>query len=199
MFNIGPSEMFMLGILFLFLFGPEKLPEVARSFAQALAAFREHSRTVTDELKRQLEAETSVTRDLVRMQEPERELDPFYKDSPPAASVPMGIEVTAPAVGEAGPLPVVAEELKLPALITDTPAVPALISETPAVPAVIAQTPAVPAVVAESALHSEVAAAAPAVEPVAQAHSLGDGFIAPSELQGVKRQRWSITASQDNA
>lgn len=175
MFNIGPSEMFLLGILFLFLFGPEKLPEVARAFGQALAAFREHSRTVTDELKRQLEAETSVSRDLVRMQEPERQLDEFYEDASPSQSQPMGAivnETVAPAVGEAAPLPVLAEPIPVPAVVTETPEVPAVVAEKPALPAIAAEAPV-------------------------QAQSTGDGFLAPSELQGVKRQRWSISASNE--
>ena len=59
MFNIGSGEMVLLGALFFFLFGPQRLPEIARAFGQALAAFQQHSRTLTAELTRQMDLESS--------------------------------------------------------------------------------------------------------------------------------------------
>ncbi len=43
MFDLGPSEILLLMILALILFGPSKLPELGRSLGEALREFREAS------------------------------------------------------------------------------------------------------------------------------------------------------------
>lgn len=58
MFNLGAPEMLLLGILALVLFGPRRLPELGKALGEGLAAFRESSRQLSHEFKRQLEDET---------------------------------------------------------------------------------------------------------------------------------------------
>ncbi len=58
-FNLGGQEFFLLGLVALLLFGPRRLPELARAFGEAVANFREASRQVSHEFRRQLEEETS--------------------------------------------------------------------------------------------------------------------------------------------
>ena len=57
MFNLGGSEMLMLGVLFVLLFGPRKLPELGKALGEGLAAFREHSKAAQEQFRSQLETE----------------------------------------------------------------------------------------------------------------------------------------------
>lgn len=59
MMNLGAGEMLLLGILALVLFGPRRLPELGKALGEGLAAFRESSRQLSHEFRRQLEEETS--------------------------------------------------------------------------------------------------------------------------------------------
>ena len=60
MMNLGAPEMLLLGILALILFGPRRLPELGKALGEGLAAFRESSRQLSSEFKRQLEEETAI-------------------------------------------------------------------------------------------------------------------------------------------
>ena len=60
MFNLGAPEMVLLGILALVLFGPRRLPELGRALGEGLAAFRDSSRQLSHEFRRQLEEETAT-------------------------------------------------------------------------------------------------------------------------------------------
>jgi Sec-independent protein translocase protein TatA len=142
MLNIGSSEFFLLGVLFLLLFGPEKLPEIARAFGQAYRAFRLHSQAMTEELRRQLEMETaarSVAKAPV-LEQVEEHTEPVIDGDPsPSASKPMGLVLprnsdgmgpftapifpTHPASTEESPTSAVPAES--PAVSTDPPAVQA--------------------------------------------------------------------------
>ncbi len=53
--------MLLLGLLALILFGPRRLPELGKALGEGLAAFRESSRQLSSEFKRQLEEETAVS------------------------------------------------------------------------------------------------------------------------------------------
>jgi sec-independent protein translocase protein TatA len=61
MMNLGAPEMLLLGLLALILFGPRRLPELGKALGEGLAAFRESSRQLSSEFKRQLEEETTPT------------------------------------------------------------------------------------------------------------------------------------------
>jgi TatA/E family protein of Tat protein translocase len=50
MFGIGPQEMVIIGLLFLVIFGPGKLPSMARD----LGRFMSEARRYTDEFKSEL-------------------------------------------------------------------------------------------------------------------------------------------------
>ena len=53
MFNIGPGELIVIGVLALLLLGPDKLPELARGLGRALREFRKH----TDDVRGMVERE----------------------------------------------------------------------------------------------------------------------------------------------
>jgi len=54
MFNIGLPELLIIGAIALIVFGPNKLPELARAFGRAMREFKK----ATDEVKESFEAET---------------------------------------------------------------------------------------------------------------------------------------------
>jgi len=53
-FNIGPMELLFILVLALIIFGPGKLPEVARGLGKAINDFRRASQGLTDELSKEL-------------------------------------------------------------------------------------------------------------------------------------------------
>ncbi len=57
MFNIGPSEMMMLGLLALLVFGPSKLPEIARAAGEGLRNFRKAAEDLKQEVKDAMDEE----------------------------------------------------------------------------------------------------------------------------------------------
>lgn len=55
MMNIGPSEVLLIAILALLIFGPRRLPEIGRTAAKALREFRKATAEITSELRSELE------------------------------------------------------------------------------------------------------------------------------------------------
>jgi sec-independent protein translocase protein TatB len=51
MFNIGFSEMLLLGIIALIFIGPKQLPEVARNIARFINEFKRNTENLTDNFK----------------------------------------------------------------------------------------------------------------------------------------------------
>ncbi|HWQ09594.1 MAG TPA: twin-arginine translocase TatA/TatE family subunit [Holophaga sp.] len=49
--NLGLTEMLLIGILLLILFGPQKLPELGRSLGKGIQEFKKASREITDAVK----------------------------------------------------------------------------------------------------------------------------------------------------
>lgn len=58
-FNIGPTEILLLILIALILFGPKKLPELAKAAGEAVRIFREESQKLTSTVE---EAATSTSR-----------------------------------------------------------------------------------------------------------------------------------------
>jgi sec-independent protein translocase protein TatA len=72
-FHIGPTEILLLIILALILFGPKKLPELARSIGEAVRIFREETQkaaSTVEEASKQRTASPSISdEDLKRLAE----------------------------------------------------------------------------------------------------------------------------------
>ncbi len=51
MFGIGPQEIFIIFIIALVIFGPKRLPEVAKSMAKAVNSFKKAANSITEEVK----------------------------------------------------------------------------------------------------------------------------------------------------
>jgi sec-independent protein translocase protein TatB len=58
-FGVGIQEMVIIGVIFLVLFGPSKLPEMARDIGK----FVTQARRSIDEFKEELTAETEIRED----------------------------------------------------------------------------------------------------------------------------------------
>lgn len=52
MFNIGPVEFVAIGVIALLVFGPDRLPEIARNVAKFVGRFRQEAGRSIDELRR---------------------------------------------------------------------------------------------------------------------------------------------------
>ena len=55
MFGLGPTELIVILIIALVIFGPSRLPKVGQSVGQALRAFRESTDKVSEEVTKSLE------------------------------------------------------------------------------------------------------------------------------------------------
>ena len=56
-FNLGPLEITLIILLVLVFFGPKRLPEMARSFGQAIQEFRKAGRNVQKEITTAIEGD----------------------------------------------------------------------------------------------------------------------------------------------
>jgi TatA/E family protein of Tat protein translocase len=61
MFGLGPTELVIILIIALVIFGPSRLPKVGQSIGQALRAFRESTDKVQQEVSKSLEETNSST------------------------------------------------------------------------------------------------------------------------------------------
>ncbi len=57
MFNIGPTELIIILVLALIVFGPQRLPEIGRSIGRSLREFRRASDEIRGEIERDLDDE----------------------------------------------------------------------------------------------------------------------------------------------
>ncbi|MBS3907470.1 MAG: twin-arginine translocase subunit TatB [Syntrophaceae bacterium] len=99
MFNIGLPELLIIGAIALIVFGPNKLPELAKAFGRAMREFKK----ATDEVKESFEAETrdleeikSAIKDENVLGDLAREISSLEEPSPePAMTEEVAPEATA--------------------------------------------------------------------------------------------------------
>lgn len=59
--NLGSTEILLIVLVILLLFGPSQIPKMARGFGQAVKEFKKAQREITDELEREPPAQSSQT------------------------------------------------------------------------------------------------------------------------------------------
>jgi sec-independent protein translocase protein TatA len=57
--NLGVSEILVIAIVALLIFGPKRLPELLQSFGKGVREFKKAAREVEDEIKDSINAETN--------------------------------------------------------------------------------------------------------------------------------------------
>ena len=62
MFNIGPTELIIILVLALIVFGPTRLPEIGRSIGRSLREFRRASDEIRGEIERDLDVDETAHR-----------------------------------------------------------------------------------------------------------------------------------------
>jgi sec-independent protein translocase protein TatA len=68
MFNMGMTEMLIIGAIALVVIGPKKLPDIARSLGRGLKEFKKASNEFKHTIKQELDESTgSETKDLAKM------------------------------------------------------------------------------------------------------------------------------------
>ena len=95
-FNIGPGELLFILVFALIIFGPGKLPEVAKGLGKAIGDFRRASQGLTDGLTRELSASSA---DRAEQPEPSPVQTASSDETPAATSAPA----TAPTPDVAQP------------------------------------------------------------------------------------------------
>jgi len=57
--NLGSTEILLIVLVILLLFGPSQIPKMARGFGQAVREFKKAQREISDELEREPPAQSS--------------------------------------------------------------------------------------------------------------------------------------------
>lgn len=107
--NIGTGELFVILLIALIIFGPQKLPEMARTLGRALRSFQEEGRKAAATLRSAVEDEPSMVGVVDRPDAspgepaPETPAAPAAHDEPAAGDEPAAREPAArdePAAGD---------------------------------------------------------------------------------------------------
>ncbi|MGH2731934.1 MAG: twin-arginine translocase TatA/TatE family subunit [Actinomycetota bacterium] len=83
--NLGPGEIMVIALAALLIFGPRRLPEIARTAGRAVQEFRRATRDLTSDLRMEID-ETPDLESTWRRPEISRRLESFQRpeDTPPS-------------------------------------------------------------------------------------------------------------------
>jgi sec-independent protein translocase protein TatA len=94
--GMGPAELLLVLALALIVFGPDKLPDIARQVGRTVGELRRMSSDVTREIQRSIQEEPSGSGPRIAHQPPRASPPPPPFDPPPAAQA--GQEPTSEAI-----------------------------------------------------------------------------------------------------
>jgi Tat protein translocase TatB subunit len=90
--SIGPLEMMMVGVIALIVFGPSRLPEIARSIGKAFAEFKRQANDIRSEFQSGLDAD--------EIEDEKPSVAPGTTDAPGSSDGAEPVEGSGPAEGE---------------------------------------------------------------------------------------------------
>ena len=93
MFNIGAPEMFLILIVALIVFGPNRLPEIARQMGKFIRQFQSETNRAIEDLKRGIEPATTGVFD---EPDPKPVATEAIVEAPPSAPVAAPLPTRAP-------------------------------------------------------------------------------------------------------
>ncbi|MBC7260176.1 MAG: twin-arginine translocase TatA/TatE family subunit [Chloroflexi bacterium] len=100
LFGIGPGELILILILALIVFGPNRLPEVARTIGKTLNEFRKTSEEVTSAVARELDLSEAASKAGSSAPTPPPAIQPVH--GIPLSSVGQVVQEPSPVEGEKG-------------------------------------------------------------------------------------------------
>jgi sec-independent protein translocase protein TatA len=81
-FNIGPTEMLVILLLALIVFGPKRLPEIGRTVGKGLREFRRASQDIRDEIQSTIDDEQTTPKVAGRTPSVTEPAPPSASDAP---------------------------------------------------------------------------------------------------------------------
>jgi Tat protein translocase TatB subunit len=106
LFGIGPGELILILILALIVFGPNRLPEVARTIGKTLNEFRKTSEEVTSAVARELDLSEAASKADSPAPTPPPAIQPVH--GIPLSKVGEVVVADAPAAQDETPTPAAA-------------------------------------------------------------------------------------------
>lgn len=97
--NIGFTELLLIFVVALVIFGPQKLPSLGRSIGSALREFRKAARDITEEISRAASLDEPPAPPRANPSRPPAEAPPAETPPAGAAPPPAGTPAATPAAG----------------------------------------------------------------------------------------------------
>ncbi len=101
MFNIGLPEMLIILVIALIVFGPNKLPELAKAFGKAMREFKKATEEVKDSFREETKDLEEIKSDLNQENLLADLAGAVEEEVTPESSPPIGAAAEAPAAAEA--------------------------------------------------------------------------------------------------